>query len=89
MHKESKIFNKVNIILLTSAVYNNTNSFCITYETEKMFLALTELKCINLQLMNRRNILTKSIKPVCQEEKVICSINSHTYKTNELTVFGA
>lgn len=54
-----------------------------------MFLALTERKCRNLQLMNRRNILTKSIKPVCQEEKVICSINSHTYKTNELTVFVA
>lgn len=48
MHKESKIFNKGNIIFLTSAVYNNTNSFCITYETEKIFLALTELKCINL-----------------------------------------
>lgn len=48
MHKESKIFNKGNIILLTSAVYNNANGFCVTYETEKMFLALIELKSINL-----------------------------------------
>lgn len=48
MHKESKIFNKGNLILLNSAVYNSTHGFCITYETEKMFLGLTELKCINL-----------------------------------------
>ena len=48
MHKESKIFNKGNIILLTSAVYNNTNNFVSHMRQKKMSLALIELKCINL-----------------------------------------
>ena len=43
MHKESKIFNKGNIILLTSAVY-----FLSHMRQKKMSLALIELKCINL-----------------------------------------
>lgn len=48
MHKASKIFNKGNIILLTSAVYNNTNNFLSHMRQKKMSLALIELKCINL-----------------------------------------